>query len=277
MDKFPNDFLFGAASSAYQVEGAWNVDGKGQSIWDDFVHYHPEKIADRTNPDYGANSYEHYEDDIRACKSLEVRLKYAAHRIVSTANRSVFFIFNLQLNFYRFSISWSRILPTGDIAHINELGIDYYNKVINKTLEYKLMPMITMYHWDLPSSLQKFGGWTNPLMIQYFKEYADLLFERFGDRVKLWITFNEPYSFCLWGYGTSYVAPAMDAPGVGDYLCGHNVLKAHAAVYHLYKEKYFGRFNGQISISLNSNFFYSRTNNTKDVDFAMQFSVSFVF
>lgn len=177
------------------------------------------------------------------------------------------------MNYYRFSIAWARILPTGDVAYINQPGIDYYDKVINKCLEYGLEPMVTMYHYDLPSNLQPFGGLTNSIFISFFEAYANLLFDRFGDRVKYWITFNEPADFCTDGYGDDSDAPAMNAHGVGEYLCGHNVLKAHAITYRLYRSSYYEQYKGQIGITLSSRFFYSATNDTDDVDRAMQFSV----
>lgn len=177
-----------------------------------------------------------------------------------------------QMNFYRFSIAWSRVLPDGDIANINEAGIEYYNKVIKKILEYQLEPMVTIYHYDLPQDLQKFGGLTNSIIISYFEAYANLLFERYGDRVKYWITFNEPVDFCK-GYASDLVAPAVNAHGIGEYLCGHNVIKSHAVVYHSYKENYYSRFKGQIGITLSSRFYYSAKNQSEDVDRAMQFSV----
>ncbi|XP_031633962.1 furostanol glycoside 26-O-beta-glucosidase-like [Contarinia nasturtii] len=187
---FPDDFLFGASTAAYQIEGAWNMDGKGPSIWDEFTHFHPEKIVDHQNADVSTNSYEYFLDDIKAVK-------------------------NLSMNFYRFSISWSRILPTGDIAEVNEKGIQYYNILIDTLIEYKLQPMVTLYHYDLPQYLQSFGGLTNSIIISYFEAYSNLLFDRFGDRVKYWITFNEPSDFCTAGYGGSYHAPALNAHGIG--------------------------------------------------------------
>lgn len=177
------------------------------------------------------------------------------------------------MNHYRFSISWPRVLPDGDVANINKAGIDYYNKVINKILDYGIEPMVTMYHWDLPRELQKFGGWTNPLIIRYFEAYANLLFEQFGDRVKYWITFNEPNVFCQLGYGSFFFPPAIDAHGVGEYLCAHHVIQSHTLVYRSYRQTYFEQFKGKIGITINSEFFYSKTNNTEHVDRAMHFSV----
>lgn len=180
------------------------------------------------------------------------------------------------MDFYRFSIAWSRVLPDGDISNINEKGIDYYNRLINKLIEYNLEPMITMYHYDLPQRLQLLGGLTNPIVISYFEAYSNLLFERFGDRVKYWITFNEPGDFCTDGYGADRHAPGINAHGVAEYLCGHTVLKAHAVTYRLYKNSFFDRFNGKIGITLSSRFFYSDSNDTITIDRAMQFSVSLV-
>lgn len=123
------------------------------------------------------------------------------------------------MDFYRFSIAWPRILPNGDISNVNEKGIDYYNKIIDNLLKHNIQPMVTMYHGDLPQRLQLFGGFTNSIIVEYFTDYARLLFERFGDRVKYWVTFNEPDIFCH-GYAISEEAPGTDLHGIGDYLCG---------------------------------------------------------
>lgn len=177
------------------------------------------------------------------------------------------------MNFYRFSIAWSRVLPSGDIADINEAGIEYYDRLINKMLEYNIEPMVTMYHFDLPSNLQRFGGWANPIMIKYFEAYANLLYARFGNRVKYWFTFNEPMEFCSNGYGGNVHAPDINQHGIGEYLCVHNILKAHATAYRLYESLFKQRFNGQVGIVLNPGFAYSNTNNTVDVNRCMQFTV----
>ena len=178
------------------------------------------------------------------------------------------------MDFYRFSIAWSRVLPTGDITQVNEKGIEYYNKLIDKLVENGIEPMVTMQHFDLPQKLQQLGGFTSSIIIKYFEEYANLLYKRFGDRVKYWITVNEPAHFCVFGYGNDFYAPGIDAHGIGEYECGHNILKAHSVAYHLYRDHYYQRYNGQVGIVLNSFYYYTDTNDTVTVDRAMQFSVS---
>lgn len=133
--------------------------------------------------------------------------------------------------------------------------------------------MVTMYHFDLPQKLQLFGGLTNSIFVKYYEEYANLLFARFGDRVKFWLTFNEPSEFCVKGYGTDLHAPGLNAHGIGEYLCGHNVLKAHAVAYHLYRNQYYDRFKGKVGIGCDSLFYYSESNDMHAADRAMQFSV----
>jgi len=227
---FPESFKIGAASASYQIEGAWNEDGKSPNVWDTLVHNNPGYVLDWTNADVAANSYHFWQKDIDALQ-------------------------NIGFEVYRFSISWSRIVPNGASGRPNQAGIDYYNRLIDGLLAIGIEPLVTIFHWDLPQYLQDLGGWTNPLMVEYFKEYADVLYANFGDRVKNWITFNEPSVFCGEGYGYTTKAPAIESPGVGDYLCVHHVLLSHAAAYHLYKDKY-SQQNGQIGICLNSGFSY---------------------
>lgn len=175
------------------------------------------------------------------------------------------------MDYYRFSISWTRVLPTGDLSNVNEKGIEYYDNLIRKLLQYGIEPMVTMYHWDLPLPLAKLGGFTNPSIVDYFEAYAKLLFERFGDRVKIWTTFNEPANFCG-GDGIGAALPPANY-GVGDYQCVHNVLKAHATVYHMYKDSFYERFKGRIGIVLNTPFYYPDNGDTMAADRGLQFSV----
>lgn len=141
-------------------------------------------------------------------------------------------------------MSWARILPSGFSNVVSKKGIAYYNNLINELLKYGIEPMVTIYHWDLPGKLQDLGGWTNPLMVDYFGDYARVLFDYFGDRVRSWVTFNEPKLICQHGYGDVKMAPALNVTGIGDYLCGHTLLKAHAKVYKMYKKK-FGKDYGK--------------------------------
>lgn len=246
--KFPANFTFGVATAAYQIEGGWNADGKGPSIWDDFTHSHPEKMRDKSNGDVAADSYHLFEQDLKALKELKV-------------------------NHYRFSIAWSRIYPNGDISSKNQKGIDYYNMVIDKLIDNGIEPMVTMFHYDLPSEVQKMGGFANALLINQFVVYAIELFENFGDRVKTWITFNEPYDYCHNGYGDASYPPEIHAPGVVDYLCVDNTLKAHAAAYHTYHSRFAKVQGGRVGITLDTRFFFSKTNDEDIIDRAMQYNL----
>lgn len=151
--------------------------------------------------------------------------------------RDVEMVAELGADFYRFSVSWGRIMPNGLANSINQAGLDYYNNLINALLKNGIEPMVTMYHWDLPQKIQDIGGWANPIIVKVFRNYAQVLFDNYGDRVKLWSTFNEPAVICKAGYGGSF-APSLEMSGLADYQCSHNLLKAHAEVYHLYNNEY---------------------------------------
>ncbi|XP_034249179.1 myrosinase 1-like [Thrips palmi] len=236
---FPEDFLFSSATASYQIEGAWNISGKGENIWDRLSHEHPELILDGSNGDVACDSYHKYKEDIRIVKELGTKV-------------------------YRFSLSWSRILPTGAIDVVNEDGLRYYNAIIDECIANKIEPMISIFHWDLPQPLQDMGGFPNEVIADYFVDYADLVFEKFGDRVKWWVTVNEPWSVCADGYGAGGKAPGIKSEGRADYLCAHTVLKAHARTYHLYKDKYFATQQGKLGIAANSNFYFPKDPNNPD-------------
>lgn len=207
------------------------VTGKSFSIWDHLLHVQNKNneeqcwAHDCSNGDVSCDSYHNYKRDVQMIKDLGLQL-------------------------YRFSISWTRILPSGFINHVNEEGVKYYNNLINKLIENGIQPMVTLYHWDLPQSLQDLGGWTNPLIVDWFADYARTAYRLFGDRVKLWITVNEPMMVCQFGYGDSLLAPALSSYGVGNYICFKNILLAHARAWHIYNQEFKKIQNGSTGISI---------------------------
>ncbi|XP_027355979.1 beta-glucosidase 12-like [Abrus precatorius] len=235
---FPPGFIFGTASSSYQYEGAANQGGRGPSIWDTLTHKHPEIISDRSNGDVAVDQYHRYKEDVGIMKYMNT-------------------------DAYRFSISWSRILPKGKISGgINQEGIKYYNNLINELLANGLLPFVTLFHWDLPQALKdEYGGFLNPHIINDFQDYAELCFKEFGDRVKHWITLNEPWSFSM---------------GSEPYLTSHYQLLAHAAAVKIYKTNYQASQDGFIGISLNCHWFIPFSNDTLDRQ-AAQRALDFMF
>lgn len=196
---FPQGFLWGAATSSYQIEGAWDKDGKGESIWDRFTHT-GDHIQDKSTGDVACDHYYRYVDDIALMKSL-----------------------NFQS--YRFSISWPRILPNGR-GKISQAGLDFYSRLVDELLANDIVPFTTLYHWDLPQALQDEGGWEVRYTAEAFVEYADVVSQHLGDRVKHWITHNEPWVVAfvgnLWG---------SHAPGKQDFSAAvrvsHHLLLSH--------------------------------------------------
>ncbi|XP_060115728.1 lactase-like protein isoform X1 [Heteronotia binoei] len=225
---FPKGFLWGVGSSACQTEGAWDKAGKGPSIWDAFGHQGGKVFMNHT-ADSACESYYKIKDDIQLLKELKV-------------------------NHYSFSISWPRLLPTGIKSEkVNQEGLRFYNDTINALLANKIIPFVTLYYWDLPQALQqKYGGWQNISMTRYFKDYADLCFENFGDRVKHWITFNNPWAIAEEGYETGRHAPGMKLGSAGVYKVAHHIIKAHAEVWHSYQKRWRRQQQGQVGISLSS-------------------------
>ncbi|KAK2516356.1 Lct, partial [Columba livia] len=245
--EFPKNFSWSVATAAYQIEGGWRADGKGLSIWDQFAHT-PLKISNDDTGDVTCDSYHKIEEDVEILK-------------------------NLKVSHYRFSISWSRILPDGTTRYINEMGLNYYERLIDALLAANIMPQVTLYHWDLPQALQNIGGWENDTIVQRFKEYAELLFQRLGDKVKFWITLNEPYNTAYCGYGVGIAAPGISVrPGRAPYVVGHNLIRAHAEAWHLYSETYRAKQRGLISLTINSEWTEPRNpHNQEDVDSARRY------
>jgi beta-glucosidase len=186
---FSNDFVWGVAMASFQNEGAWNLDGKGESIWDKFSRK-KYKIKDRQNAEIACDFYHRFEEDILIAKSLN-------------------------FNTFRFSISWSRILPDG-IGKVNSAGLEFYHQVIDCCLENGLEPFVTLYHWDLPQVLEDRGGWTNREVINWFSVYCEVVTREFSGKVKNWMVLNEPAGFVGLGYMTGYHAPGR--MGMSNYL-----------------------------------------------------------
>lgn len=196
---FPRGFVWGAATAAYQIEGARNEDGKGPSIWDTFTHT-PGKISDGDNGDVACDHYHKFAEDFSIMKQLGIHA-------------------------YRFSISWPRIYPGGK-GLINWRGLDFYDRLVDALLSLNIEPFITLYHWDLPQALQDKGGWVSRDTTGYFADFAAAVLRRLGDRVKYWMTFNEPWIIAVLGnYSGEH------APGLKDHKTalqvGHHLLVAH--------------------------------------------------
>ena len=170
-------------------------------------------MTDRTTGDDTCKSYEFYKRDIEILKFLGV-------------------------DFYRFSISWPRLIPNGFATEISQAGYEYYNNLINELIKNNIDPIVTIYHWDLPQNIQDLGGLANPLFIDWFGDYAKKLFQLFGDRVKTWVTINEPKQVCLFGYGLKKFAPRLNATGIGEYITAKNIILAHARAWHIYDEEF---------------------------------------
>jgi beta-glucosidase len=177
---FPTNFWWGTATASYQVEGAWNEDGKGESIWDHFSHT-PGKIKNNDNGDVACDHYHRYTEDVRIMQAL-------------------------QMKSYRFSIAWPRIQPNGS-GKPNPKGLDFYSRLVDQLLAAQIRPFATLYHWDLPQKLEDAGGWPNRDTAQRFADYADIMMSALGDRVNSWMIFNEPWVFTTLGYLLGNHAP----------------------------------------------------------------------
>uniref|UniRef100_A0A5B7AWG1 Putative strictosidine beta-D-glucosidase n=2 Tax=cellular organisms TaxID=131567 RepID=A0A5B7AWG1_DAVIN len=256
---FPNDFIFGAGSASYQIEGAANEGGKGPSIWDDFTQRFPGKITDGSNGNVANDSYHRYKEDVAIIKKLG-------------------------LHAYRISISWPRVLPAGRLSGgVNKEGIKYYNNLIDELLANGIEPYVTLFHWDLPKALEdEYGGFLSSQIVVDFRNYAELCFWEFGDRVKQWIAFNEIWSYSVLGYADGTMPPGRGAsssenirslsaihrcstqlqqifsdgdPGTEPYIVSHNQLLCHAVAVQLYRQKFQLSQKGKIGMALSSNWF----------------------
>ena len=198
--RFPSNFVWGVATAAYQIEGAWNEDGKGESIWDRFSHT-PGKITNADTGDVACDHYHRYAEDIAMMRQIG-------------------------LKGYRFSVSWPRVLPAG-FGRVNLAGLDFYDRLVDSLLAANIEPFITLHHWDLPQNIWELGGWTNRENLPYFADYAALLAKHFGDRIKHWTTFNEPGVIAVDGYVSGAHAPGVKDDWKMARQVIHNLMVAH--------------------------------------------------
>lgn len=276
---FGEDFIFGSASSAYQMEGAAEEGGRGPSIWDKFTEQRPDKVADGSNGIVAIDQYHHYKEDVQMMKKIG-------------------------LDAYRFSISWPRVLPGGRLsAGVNKEGIQYYNNFIDELVANGIKPFVTLFHWDVPQALEdEYGGFLCRRIVDDFREFAELCFWEFGDRVKHWITLNEPWTFAYSGYtigghapgrGVSTAEHIKDAntghrcnhifssipvdgnPGVEPYLVAHHLLLAHAEAVRVYREYFTGQ-GGKIGITLVSQWWEPLNDTPQDKE-AVERAADFMF
>jgi len=197
--KFPHNFLWGAATASYQIEGAWNEDGKGESIWDRFSHT-PGKISDQSTGDIACDHYHRYQDDIALMRRIGLKA-------------------------YRFSVSWTRILPAG-FGRVNQAGLDFYDRLVDALCAANIEPFITLHHWDYPQTLYENGGWIKRDNLHHFADFAAIVSKRLGDRISKWTTFNEPAVIAWDGYIGGEHAPGEQDPLKGRQVA-HNLMVAH--------------------------------------------------
>lgn len=230
---FPEGFVWGAAASSYQIEGAWNEDGRGESIWDRFTHT-PFHILTGENGDIATDHYHRMPQDVGLMRSLGIPA-------------------------YSFTLSWSRIMPDG-LGAVNSRGLDFYDRLVDALLEARIRPAAILNHWDMPQELQRRGGWPNRDTVDRFVEYAAAVFERLADRVPTWGTHDEPWVAAFLGYGTG-----VHAPGICDYSqayqAAHHLLLSHGRTVQLFRHAH---YPGEIGLLLNLNGIVANTESDAD-------------
>jgi beta-glucosidase len=197
---FPRDFRWGAATAAPQIEGGWDSDGRGPSVWDEFAA-EKGKVFNGDTPAVGCDHYHLWRDDVSLMRTIG-------------------------LQSYRFSVSWSRVLPEG-VGQVNEAGLDFYDQLVDGLLEVGIEPAVTLFHWDFPQALEARGGWRERDSAAWFAEFAELMAGRLGDRVKTWLTFNEPQIFLGLGHAAKIHAPALGLEAAEVMQANHHVNLAH--------------------------------------------------
>ncbi len=206
--RFPDGFLFGTATASYQIEGAVDEDGRGRSIWDTFSHM-PGKIMNGDTGDVACDHYHRFREDVGLMRELN-------------------------LNAYRFSIAWPRVIPDG-VGAVNQKGLDFYDALVDELLKNEIRPFVTLFHWDLPQALQDRGGFANREIVEAFRDYAAVVREALGDRVKDWITLNEPSVYSFMGHVLGVHAPGLNDP-IAAAAVAHHLLLAHGAAVDVLRE-----------------------------------------
>ncbi|KAK1687041.1 hypothetical protein QYE76_047889 [Lolium multiflorum] len=256
---FPPSFLFGTSTSAYQIEGGYLEGKKGLSNWDVFTHKQG-TIEDGSNGDIAADHYHRYMEDIELMHSLGV-------------------------NSYRFSIAWTRILPRGRFGDINPDGVAFYNQIIDALLQKGIQPFVTIFHYDIPHELEeRYGGWLSPAIQKDFGYFAEVCFKMFGDRVKFWVTMNQPNLLAKFAYMDGWFPPSRCSKPFGNcvfgnsskepYIAAHNMILSHANAVSIYRNNYQKKQGGYIGISVGARWYEPLRNTTIDL-LAVERAISF--
>src|SRR5450631_1560381 len=234
MLQFPDSFRWGAATASYQIEGAVHEDGRGESIWDRFCAT-PGKVFNNESGAIACDHYHRYQEDIQLMRELGLQA-------------------------YRFSVAWPRILPTGR-GRVNPAGLDFYERLVDALLAANIEPFATLFHWDLPQALQDdFGGWTSRDTSKAFVDYVDIVSQRLGDRVKNWITLNEPLVVAKVGYEYGVHAPGLQDPRLA-WQVSHHLLLAHGLAVPVIRAN---SSNAQVGITLNLSSVHGATDSERD-------------
>ncbi len=228
---FPKDFIFGSATASYQIEGAYQQDGRGPSIWDTFSHT-PGKVANGDTGDVACDHYNRYPEDVALMKDVG-------------------------FGAYRLSVAWSRILPEGK-GKVNPAGLDFYDRLVDSLIAKNIDPWLTLYHWDLPQALEDNGGWLNRDTAHRMADYADVLTQKLGDRVKNWITHNEPFVTAFMGYHTGQFAPGLKDQG---FAASHNLLISHGLSVKVVRNNV---KDGKVGITLDGPYAQPATDSAED-------------
>ncbi len=237
---YPSDFVWGAATSSYQIEGAAFTDGREASIWDTFSRI-PGKVRNGDNGNVACDHYNRLEEDLDLMSEMG-------------------------LGAYRFSVAWPRVLPEGH-GRVNQKGLDFYERLIDGLLERHIEPWLTLYHWDLPQALEDAGGWPARDTVHAFAEYSDVVSGRLGDRVKRWITHNEPWCTAFLGYGTGYFAPGISDQKLAAQA-SHHLLLSHGLAVPIIRQNV---KDAQVGITLNLWPIHAATDNPEDQQAARRY------